>query len=116
MPQTTMRSLKLIGENSTPTNASPDLGAGGSGTSRSSNPSTASPYFTTWAAFIATSSRSASSERLPQSSVNAACSDRCRVVVLTSAGPYETATATYHRRPDLMARALVAATRRYSDL
>src|SRR6516225_8278487 len=53
MPQTTMRSLKLIGENSTPTNTSPDLGAAGSGTSRSSIPSTASPYFTTWTALIA---------------------------------------------------------------
>src|SRR5215472_2391294 len=69
MPQRTMRSLKLIGENSTPTNASPDLGAAGSGTSRSSIPSTASPYFTTWAAFIANSSRSASNERMPQYSV-----------------------------------------------
>src|SRR5690242_16273737 len=56
MPQTTMRSLKLIGENSTLTNASPGLGAAGSGTSRSSTPSTASPYFTTWTALIATSS------------------------------------------------------------
>src|SRR5215469_17004335 len=46
MPQTTMRSLKLIGENSTPTNTSPGSGAAGSGTSRSSIPSTASPYFT----------------------------------------------------------------------
>src|SRR5215471_9545783 len=64
MPQTTMRSLKLIGENSTPTNTSPGLGAAGSGTSRSSIPSTASPYFTTWTAFIATSSHSASNERL----------------------------------------------------
>src|ERR1700746_281770 len=64
MPQTTMRSLKLIGENSIPTNTSPGLGAAGSGTSRSSIPSTASPYFTTWTAFIATSSLSALNEHL----------------------------------------------------
>src|SRR5690349_9706693 len=118
MPQSTMRSLKLIGENSTPTNASPDLGAAGSGTSRSSTPSTASPYFTTWAAFIANSSHSASNERLPRSFVNATyqLDPPLPRVVLTSAGLSETATATYYRRPDFITGALGAATRRYSDL
>src|SRR6266404_56370 len=47
-----MRSLKLMGENSMLTKASPGAGAPGSGISRSSTPSTASPYFTTWTAFI----------------------------------------------------------------
>jgi pimeloyl-ACP methyl ester carboxylesterase len=43
-PQGTIRSLWLIGANSTPTRTSPSPGAGGSGISRSSRFSTASPY------------------------------------------------------------------------
>ena len=95
------------------------LGAAGSGTSRSSIPSTASPYFTTWTAFIATSFRNASNERFPILRVNTGVStgsNRC----LHHASDVSTAFRNGYRQisPEsgFMAGALVVVTRRYSDL